>query len=98
MAISDKLVKIVQSKGWPAIASLFFDNGLGIEVFNSRGYVAINPNEGVVYNTSVISRRLRCTIWNVYSRSSLLITLIGIILRMRAIRCLCQRFRLRMRL
>ena len=54
MAISDKLVKIVQSKGWPAIASLFFDNGLGVEVFNSRGYVAINPNEGLVYSTSII--------------------------------------------
>lgn len=54
MAISDKLIKVVKSKGWAAIASLYFDNALGVEVYNSRGYVTINPDEGLVYAKSII--------------------------------------------
>lgn len=54
MALSDNVLKIIKEKGWMALTDLYFDNAVQIEIFNSRGYIAINPNNGIVYSTGII--------------------------------------------
>lgn len=42
MAMFDFLKERITASGWLSLSSLYFDNGLTINIFNTRGYVAMS--------------------------------------------------------
>lgn len=45
MAMLDFLKDQLASSGWLSLSSLYFDNGFTINVFNSRGYIAMSDSK-----------------------------------------------------
>lgn len=49
MALLDFLKERVQTDGWLSLSSLYFDNGLTINIFNTRGYIAMSDAKECVF-------------------------------------------------
>lgn len=48
-AISNRLIKTIEDKGWLALSNIYFDNAVALNITNSLGYVAYSANEGLVF-------------------------------------------------
>lgn len=47
--LSSFLIDTIKEKGWLAVSDIYFDNAINLSVYHSRGYVAIAPNDGLVF-------------------------------------------------
>lgn len=54
MAMVDLAVNAIRNKGWLSLATLFFDNGCTISVFNTGGDVAYSPSEDVFFSMNAL--------------------------------------------
>lgn len=65
MTVSEFALERINEKGWLSLASLYFDNALVINIFNTRGYVAYSPSKDMYFflgvedstNTDCIERK-----------------------------------------
>lgn len=54
MAMVDLVVNAVREKGWLSLATLFFDNGYTVSIFNTNGDVAYSPSEDVFFSMNAL--------------------------------------------
>ena len=48
-SISDRLIKVIDEKGWLALSSIYFDNAVALTMNTSGGRVAYSASEGLVF-------------------------------------------------
>lgn len=48
-SISDRLIKVIDEKGWLALSSIYFDNAVALTMNTSSGRVAYSKSEGLVF-------------------------------------------------
>lgn len=56
MSMLDRLLTIVNDKGWLAISSIYFDNNLVIQIPNSWGAIAYSPSDDCFYTYNAIDQ------------------------------------------
>lgn len=84
MTVTEYLIERVNEKGWMSLSSLYFDNALVVNIFNSRGYIAYSPSKDMFYftgaedtsNTDCIERKY-VALDNKYVGQSQMITVVG---------------------
>lgn len=66
MPMVDLLLDRIKEKGWLSISSLYFDNGMSFNIYNTRGYIAYSPSHECFFAFSCLDSTDTANVENQY--------------------------------